>query len=132
MEGHVKALGIVHIIFAAIGILVGLLFLVFFGGLAAFVSTVDGSSDAAIGAGVLGIIGTALFGMLALFALPGLIIGIGLVMMQSWARIAGIILSGLELLNFPFGTFLGIYGLWVLLKPETEMLMEGRRAAARA
>ena len=39
---------------------------------------------------------------------------------QSWARIGGLILSALNLLNFPFGTALGFYGLWVLLNKETE------------
>jgi len=33
-----------------------------------------------------------------------------------------IVLSALDLLHVPFGTILGIYGLWVMLKPETEQL----------
>jgi hypothetical protein len=31
-------------------------------------------------------------------------------------------MSALELFSIPFGTALGIYGFWVLLKPETEQL----------
>ena len=38
-----------------------------------------------------------------------------------------IVISVLDLLNIPFGTALGIYGLWVLTKPETEALLSGRR-----
>jgi hypothetical protein len=30
----------------------------------------------------------------------------------------------------PFGTAIGIYGLWVLTKPETEALLSGRRYQA--
>ena len=33
-----------------------------------------------------------------------------------------IVLSAINLINIPFGTVLGIYGLWVLLTRETELL----------
>jgi hypothetical protein len=32
------------------------------------------------------------------------------------------VLSALNLISIPFGTLLGIYGLWVLLNKETEAL----------
>ncbi len=60
--------------------------------------------------------------MILVLSLPGLIIGIGLVQFRPWARLAGIILSALDLLGFPFHTALGIYGLWVLLNRETEQM----------
>ena len=41
---------------------------------------------------------------------------------KPWARILGIVLSALHLLNVPFGTAVGIYGLWALLNRETEAL----------
>jgi hypothetical protein len=60
-------------------------------------------------------------------SLPGLIIGIGLMQFRPWARIAGIVLSALDLVSVPpFGTALGIYGLWVLLNNETERMFEVR------
>lgn len=40
----------------------------------------------------------------------------------EWARYAMVIVSAVNLLNPPFGTALGFYGLWVLLTPETEPL----------
>jgi len=36
--------------------------------------------------------------------------------------VLAIILSVIHLLSIPFGTALGIYGLWVLLQRETEPL----------
>jgi hypothetical protein len=33
-----------------------------------------------------------------------------------------IVVSALHLINIPFGTALGIYGLWVLLSPEAQRL----------
>jgi hypothetical protein len=43
-----------------------------------------------------------------------------LITFKPWARVLAIILSALHLLNIPFGTALGIYGLWVLLSNEGE------------
>ena len=42
-----------------------------------------------------------------------------------WARILTIVLSALNLINIPFGTALGVYGLWVLLNKDTERLFDG-------
>ena len=63
-------------------------------------------------------------------SLPGLITGIGLLKLQPWARIVGLVLAAINLINIPFGTVLGIYGLWVLLNKETETLFSGVPAGA--
>ena len=76
--------------------------------------------DAAVVAPILGIVGGVLFFLVAALSIPGLAVGIGLVKFQNWARIGGLILSAVNLLNFPLGTALGVYGLWVLLSKETE------------
>jgi hypothetical protein len=41
---------------------------------------------------------------------------------RPWARVLGIVLCILGLLHLPFGTIVGVYGLWVLFSPETEAL----------
>ena len=53
---------------------------------------------------------------------PGFVAGVGLLGFKPWARVLTIILSAIELLNVPFGTALGVYGLWILLSRETEPL----------
>ena len=45
---------------------------------------------------------------------------------KEWARILTIILSCLHILNIPFGTALGVYGLWVLFSPESVAIFERR------
>ena len=65
------------------------------------------------------IIGESIGILLFILALPGLICGYGLLTKKSWSRIIGIILSCLSLLSIPFGTAIGIYGLWALFKDET-------------
>lgn len=123
MYSHIRTVGILHIVFASLTILVGLGLLALLGGLAALVSVKEDSSDALIGATVLGGAGMFLFVLMAVLAVPGLVAGIGLLRMRPWSRILTIVVSALELLSFPIGTALGVYGLWVMVQPETERLL---------
>jgi hypothetical protein len=132
MQTHVKLLAILHIVFACLAILVGLGLFVMFGGLAAIVAVNESGSDAFAGMAVLGAIGTFLLVLLLVLSLPGLISGIGLLYLKPWAKILGLVVSALNLLSFPFGTALGIYGLWVLVNPETDRLFNQRPAPVRA
>ena len=58
-----------------------------------------------------------------IIAIPGFIAGIGLLRMKSWARIIAIVVGCLNLIHVPFGTALGVYTLWVLLKDESRSLL---------
>jgi hypothetical protein len=124
MVSHVKVLGILHIVFGALGILVALGLLLLFGGLAGVIGVAGDTAreNRAAAAGVLSIIGAVVFFVILLLSLPGLIAGIGLLQFRPWGRILGIVISALDLIHVPFGTALGVYGLWVLLSNETEAL----------
>ncbi len=71
----------------------------------------------------------AIFGVMAfIFAALGvfyLVTGVGLWRHRSWSRIAGFIASALALLNVPIGTAYGIYGFYVLTRPEVVERLEG-------
>ena len=121
MKQHVSILGVLYIAFGVLGMVTAVGMLALFGGAAGIVSMVSEQvPDAAIAVPILGVLAVVLFTIIAVLSIPGLAVGIGLVKFQSWARIGGLILSALNLLNFPFGTALGFYGLWVLLNKETE------------
>jgi hypothetical protein len=122
METHVKVLGVLYIAFSALSLLVALFLMLAIGSAAGIVGLTAESSDAAVAIPILGLAGTALGFMLLVLSLPGLITGWGLLNYKSWARILGLVLSVLNLLNIPFGTALGIYGLWVLFNKDTERL----------
>lgn len=128
MQTHVKVLGVLHIVFSAIGILTALFMIVVFGGVAGIVAA-DGDPDAAVAVPIIGAVGGFVVIIMLITSLPGLITGIGLLKFRSWARILGIVLSVIELIMFPFGTAIGIYGLWVLLSKDTEPLFRGTPAA---
>ena len=120
MAQHVKIVGVLHIVFGAIGVFGAVIVLMIFGGISALVGMSDRAGN--IPAPIMGIIGGVAFVVILALSLPGLIIGIGLVQFRPWARIGGIIISALDLFGFPFHTALGIYGLWVLLSRETEQM----------
>ena len=126
MQTHVKVLGVLYLAVSACFI-VGALFLIMAtGSAAAIVGAAAEPEDAAIAIPILGVAGTALAMFLTVFALPGLVTGYGLLQLKPWARIVGIVLSAVNLINIPFGTIIGIYGLWVLLNRDTEPLFDPR------
>jgi hypothetical protein len=124
MTTHVKVLGVLYIVLSSIG-LVGALFLMLAVGTAGSIVGLNADAhDAAVALPNIGIAGTALVVFLLALSLPGLVTGVGLLKMRPWARIAGIVLAVLHLINFPFGTALGIYALWVLLSKDTAPLFD--------
>jgi len=91
-------------------------------GVASSAVGLSGEPDAAIALPIIGVTGAALVAFLVALSLPGIVIGIGLIQHRPWARIAGIVLSILGLMMIPFGTIVGVYGVWVLFSKETERL----------
>ena len=121
MDIHVKVLGALEIAFGAIGLMGALLMVFVFGGAAGIVGA-SGDPQASIAVPIIGLTGMALVTFLLLMSLPSVITGIGLLRLRPWARIAGIVLSIIGLMMIPFGTIVGVYGLWVLFSKDTERL----------
>ncbi len=120
MQQHVKILAILNIIWGGMLVVAAVIVFGVMGSIAGFVSRdVTGDAQAAP---VVGFIGLCVAVFLLVLSAPSIVAGLGLLKFQPWARILTIILSALHLLNIPFGTALGIYGLWVLLNARTEPL----------
>jgi len=114
----------------SLGLLAAVIVLVVFGGIAGVVTTADNSTGVGVTVPILGAIGGFAAIVILIFSLPGLIGGIGLLMKASWSRVYMIVISALHLLHIPLGTALGIYGLWILTKPETEALLSHRQVVS--
>ena len=123
METHVKVLAVLHIALGALGVLGAFVLMLVFGGAAGIVSS-TADSDARIAIPIIGITGMALVVFMLVRSLPGVFIGVGMLKFRSWARIGGIVLSILDLIWIPFGTAVGVYGLWVLFSKEGERLFD--------
>ena len=122
MQTHVRVLGVVYLAVGGLMLLLALFLILTMGGVAGIVGASADPEDAAIAVPVLGFAGTALAAFFGIFALPSLVTGYGLLNYRPWARVIGIILSAISLINIPIGTIVGAYGLWVLLNKETERL----------
>lgn len=124
METHVKVLGILNVVWGAVGLVGALVVLTLLGGVAGLVAVNEQSEDAVVAVSILSMLAVAVPLFIAVLSAPSIIIGVGLLKFVSWARVLGIVLSTLHLLSFPVGTVLGVYGLWVLLSRPTESLFE--------
>jgi hypothetical protein len=122
MQTHVKVLAVLLMILGALGVLGALGIMALFGGAAGLVGATAPSDEALIAVPAIGLTGTFLTIFLLVVSVPGLVAGFGLWSFKSWARILGIVLCALNLIAFPWGTLLGIYGLWVLLSKDSERL----------
>jgi hypothetical protein len=128
MEQHVKILAILNIVAGGLGVLIALFVLLFFGGLAGLVGA-DNDPDGPIGSIALGMVGGIIFFAIAIFAVPSIIAGVGMLKFREWSRVLGMVVSALHLLNLPLGTALGIYGFWVLTNDETRALYKTKGEA---
>jgi hypothetical protein len=115
---HILGNGLVFLFGHAIFFLMGGL-----GGAAA----VAGGHAGLVALPVLGSIGAFVFLIIAIYSLPGILAGWGLLQGANWARILCIVLSIIDLFGFPFGTALGVYGLVVLFNPEVVAYFESPR-----
>jgi hypothetical protein len=122
MQTHVKVVGVAFLVFGALGILAAMVIMLVFGGAAGIVGASADPEEAAFALPIIGLTGTVLSMFLFALSVPGLIAGFGLLSLKPWARILGIVLCAIQLINIPLGTLLGIYGLWVLLNSDTERL----------
>ena len=115
MEQHIRIISILYIVLGVLGLLAAVGIVV----LGAGAGLMSGDPDAAIAGGTCG---TVIGVTIAVLSLPSIIAGIGLKNRREWARILTIILSVLNLLNFPIGTAIGAYALWALLNDQSRAL----------
>lgn len=119
MRTHIKVVGIVNLLYSAIGILAaaGVLLGGIFGSLATLnpIVLIVGTVTSALIAVVIGAI--SVFGLIAGFALLN---------HQQWARYVILFVSALRLFRWPWGTLFGGYSIWVLMHDETRQLFAMR------
>jgi hypothetical protein len=109
LEQHVPILAWVLIVGHAIFLAIGAFVFVLLTGIGA----VSGQGDAMA---ILTVVAICVAMLMALLALPGVAAGYGLLKRKQWGRILAIIVTVLGLVNFPIGTIIGVYALWVLFQ----------------
>jgi hypothetical protein len=125
LQMHVTVVGWLNIAAHSIFLLVGLCAFVFLSGIGVFAAADSGDGTALWILGLTAIVSLLFF---AVLALPGLLAGIGLLKRKKWGQILGIVVGILSLLNFPLGTALGAYGLFVLFQNSANDYFDGQQA----
>lgn len=120
LDQHVKILGWLNVVFGVLYILIGAcVFLLLIS-----VIPLSGDPDAVP---VLGVVAIVVGGFMLVMALPGLLAGVGLLKRRNWGRILAIIVGVLNIPNFPLGTAIGVYTLYVLLQNEAAAYFRGEK-----
>jgi hypothetical protein len=125
MHQHVTIVGWLQIVANALFLLLGLCGFLFFVGIG-FAVAVDGDPVALSVLGVVGLVSLLFF---AVLSLPGILAGYGLLKGQRWGQILAIIVGFLSLFNFPLGTALGVYTLFVLFQSAADPYFSSQESA---
>jgi hypothetical protein len=111
VELHVTILGWLHLVGAALFLLMAVFVLVLLTGIGL-------ATREAEAVRVLTVVGTLIGFLLLILGLPGLAAGYGLLTHRPWSRVLAIVLGIFNLMNIPLGTLIGIYTIWVLLQEK--------------
>lgn len=114
LQQHITILSWVLIVGHALFLLIGLFVFLLLGGIGA----ASGDRQAVV---ILGTVGTFVAGLLTVLGLPGIIAGFGLLRRHQWARYLAIVVGIFNLVNFPVGTLVGAYTLWVLFQESANV-----------
>ena len=110
---HVSIIGWGLIIYNALALALGLdLFLLMAG-----VGFFAGDAQAF---GILALMALVAAGFALVLSVPGIVAGWGLLKRKNWARILAIVVAAFNLFEFPIGTIVAVYVLWVLLQRSAE------------
>ena len=118
MEKHVNVVAALQIGLSVFGIIIGIVILLILNAVGTFAEDRDAGF-------ILHLIGSIIAIFFFLMSIPGIIAGIGLLRHHEWARILTLILSVIGILNFPFGTAVGIYTIWALVQDEVISIFRG-------
>ena len=109
LQQHITVLGWLHIIGNFLFLLIGCFVFL----LLSTIGAVSGDQQAVV---ILSMVGTFVAILLTTLGLPGIVAGFGLLGHKPWARYLAIVVGILSLFNFPIGTLVGGYTLWVLFQ----------------
>jgi hypothetical protein len=124
METHIRAVAHFQVAFGVVGFLFSLIVFTATDAWAAWMVLLGAERGPAP------MVSSLTLGFLALhlgfLAVPSIVAGLGLRSYQSWARNLSVVCATLQLAGFPVGTVLGIYTIWALMAPESELLFRDR------
>ena len=122
MNKHVNLLGILYLVSGGVNVLLALSLFALGAGAAVIVRATG--ERASVAAGVTATAFMVVAAVALIWGAANLWAGSALRQLRPTARVFGLVVAALNIFVLPFGTPLGIYGLWVLLNEQTRPLFE--------
>lgn len=119
MKKHITAVGAIHIGFGVVGLIAAFIVFVVLVGTGILVLSIEGDQ---VPLTIMATVAVFVALILAIFSIPEIVGGIGVLKHKHWARYLILIIAVLNFFNIPVGTAVGIYSIWVLMQDETESL----------
>ena len=118
LDGHKKVLGILYVISAMLTILGMIMLNAILSLVFSFAFNEADADEQRVMEFVSAIVQYVPIFVILFFSIPTLIAGIGLLTRQTWAMIFALIMGCLKLFNFPVGTAIGIYAIWIYAEDQ--------------
>ncbi|MGH9141899.1 MAG: hypothetical protein ACRD2I_12270 [Vicinamibacterales bacterium] len=122
MKSHVDFLGVLFIVWGLLTIVVGLSTLALGVGAVALITSASRGSGGEVAAGITAAAFTTLALIAILWGAAHVTVGVPLRRYTPWARLLALMLGSVDLLLLPYGTALGVYALYVLLREDGKRL----------
>ena len=122
---HIDFLGAIFIIWGVLTLLVGTSTLALGIGAAALITSASREgSGGEFAAGLTAVAFTTLAVIAIIWGVAHMVVGVPLRRRRHWARLAALMLGSVDLLLLPYGTALGAYALWTLLREDAKKVFE--------
>lgn len=122
MNSQVDFLGALFLIWGALTILIGISTLALGVGAVALITSGSHQGGGHLAASLTATAFITLAFMAMLWGLAHIAVGLPLRRRVHWSRLAALMLGAVDLLLLPYGTALGSYALWILLREDAKKL----------
>jgi hypothetical protein len=124
LPSQVDFIGALFVIWGVLTILVGVSTLALGVGAVALIRSASRQGGGHFAAGLTAAAFVALAAIAILWGVAHIGVGVPLRRRRHWSRLAALMLGSVDLLLLPYGTALGVYALWILLREDAKKLFD--------
>ena len=124
MNTHVDLVGVLFVVWGVLTMLIGASTLALGLAAASLVSSAGRGGAGQFAAGLTAAVFATLAVIALIWGIAHIAVGRLLRRHRHWSRLGALMLGSVDLLLLPYGTALGVYALWVLLREDSKQLFE--------
>jgi hypothetical protein len=122
ISSHVDFVGALFVIWGLLTVLVGVSTIALGVGAVALIASSARGGGGQVAAGLMAAVFTTLGVIAILWGVAHVIVGIPLRRRRPWSRLVALMLGSVDVLLLPYGTALGAYAIWALLRQDGKKL----------